>query len=304
MTLPTFLLVGAAKAGTTSLADYLGQHPEIFMSPVKEPNFFAFEGQSVCFTGPGDEGINRRTITDLASYRRLFEASDDQPARGEASVVYLVSARAPERIRQHIPSARIVMILRDPVERAYSSYLYMQRDGREPLDSFREALAAEPARIAAGWQHIWWYVEAGFYGRQVARYLRQFPRDQILVLFYEHLRLDPAAVLSEVFKFLGVDPCFRPDTSIRHTPSGLPRSRVVHGVLSRPLALKSLAKRILPSRAVRRTAARLRKANLRRPHLDSRLEVELRRVFHDDIEYLGELLDEDLSRWQAPGIKG
>lgn len=149
--LPTFLVIGAAKAGTTSLYHYLGQHPQVFMSPVKEPGFFALEGHPLDFRGPGDEWLRQATTTTLEAYQKLFEGVRDEPAVGEASVLYLHHHAAPEAIARYVPDVKLVAVLRDPVERAYSAFLYQTRNGREPLADFEEALRAEPRRIADGW---------------------------------------------------------------------------------------------------------------------------------------------------------
>src|SRR3954452_17434204 len=123
MTMPNFLIVGAAKSGTTSLYYYLKQHPQVFVSPVKEPKFFAYEGEKVVYRGPGDAENNRRLVNNLADYRALFGGANGAKAIGEASPVYLYSPKACERIRHYLPDAKLFVILRDPAERAYPSFL-------------------------------------------------------------------------------------------------------------------------------------------------------------------------------------
>src|SRR5688572_7713518 len=130
MVMPNFLIIGAAKAGTTSLYSYLNQHPQIFMSPVKEPNFFALEGEKLNFRGPGDaQVINRYSITQLESYRAHFKGITQETCIGEASTLYLDHPKAVERIQHYTPKARLITILRDPVERAFSNFLHAVRDG-------------------------------------------------------------------------------------------------------------------------------------------------------------------------------
>ncbi len=123
MTMPNFLIVGAMKCGTTALYYYLEQHPQIFMSPVKEPNFFCFEGR---------EGLDSgNSITDIAAYRGLFRGVSSERAIGEASHCYLYEPRAVERIKHYTPDARLIAILRSPIERAYSHFLHAVRNGTE-----------------------------------------------------------------------------------------------------------------------------------------------------------------------------
>ena len=123
MTMPNFLIIGAMRAGTTSLYHYLKQHPQVYMSPVKEPRFFALEGEKPDPGRPTDERLMNHSITDIEAYRALFQAVSKETAIGEASPLYLYSPKAPERIRHYIPDAKLIAVLRDPVERAYSHFL-------------------------------------------------------------------------------------------------------------------------------------------------------------------------------------
>lgn len=226
ITLPNFLIIGAAKAGTTSIYNYLNQHPQIYMSPLKEPNFFALEGQKFDFRGPGDrEYIERFSVTDRERYSELFQGVSREVAVGEASALYLYSAEAPSRIRYYAPRMKLITILRHPVDRAYSAFLHLRRDRREPLCSFAHALAAEDVRIRNNWEHIWHYRRMGFYASQLERYYRHFSRDQIRVYLYDALQREPLNVLADMFGFLCVDATFTPDTSVRHNQPVLPTEK-------------------------------------------------------------------------------
>lgn len=223
MTLPNFFIIGAAKAGTTSLYRYLEQHPQIYMSPIKEPNFFALEGQPLDFRGPDDRlYIEQFSVTERERYEALFEASGPEPVRGEASALYLYSPQAPARIYRDVPDAKIVAVLRHPVDRAYSAFLHLLRDAREPLPSFEAALGAEEARVRGGWEHLWHLRGMGFYGEQLGRYYRCFGRERIRVYLYEELQREPEGVIADILSFLGVDPGFKPDRSVRHNEPGMP----------------------------------------------------------------------------------
>lgn len=142
MTMPNFLIVGAQKAGTTSLHYYLKQHPQIYMRPRKEPHFF--EGMHWDFYRPGRIML---AVTDLADYQALFEGVTDEKAIGEASASYLYSPKAPTLIKRSIPDARLIAILRNPPDRAYSNFLHCVRGGRESIVDFAEALRVEEERI-------------------------------------------------------------------------------------------------------------------------------------------------------------
>src|SRR5215210_1748036 len=153
--LPNFLVIGAGKSGTTSLYHYLRQHPDVYMSPVKEPLFFAAEGGRIRFPGPDGRMISRAAnpgaVTRMKDYRALFAGVSGKKAVGEASPQYLYTPEAPLRIKHYVPEAKLIAVLRNPVERAYSAFLHRTRLGREPLADFSEALRQEDSRMREGW---------------------------------------------------------------------------------------------------------------------------------------------------------
>jgi hypothetical protein len=299
--MPTFLLIGAAKSGTSAVYAYLRQHPQVFCSPAKEPGFFAFEGCKVGFRGPGDRKYNRQCVTEIDRYRALFREGAAKPVRGEASTVYLYHPEAPGRIQRHVPNVKLLGILRNPVERAFSGHRFLVRDGLEPLPAFEDALAAEDERVAANWQHIWHHRRLGFYSEQLERYFQRFSPDQMLIVLYEDFERAPVAMLQRMFGFLGVDAEFEPDVSLRYNVSGRPRSRLLHAALARPNAAKDALKGVLPAVLRRRLRASLMAKNIRRD--DSRLAPETRRalvdLYRDDIRRLERLIQRDLSHWLA-----
>jgi len=299
--MPTFLLIGAAKSGTSAVYAYLRQHPQIYCSEAKEPGFFAFEGCKVAFRGPGDRKYNRQCVTDLERYRALFRNGDGRPALGEASTVYLYHPEAPGRIQRHVPNVRLLGILRNPVERAFSGHRFLVRDGLERLPAFEDALAAEDERVAANWQHIWHHRRLGFYAEQLERYFQRFSREQMLIVLYEDLERAPVAVLQRMFGFLGVDAGFEPDVSLRYNVSGSPRSRLVHAALARPNAAKDVLKGVLPAVLRRRLRATVMAKNIRSD--GSQLAPETRRalvdLYREDVRRLERLIQRDLSHWLA-----
>jgi hypothetical protein len=296
LTLPNFLIVGAAKAGTTALYHYLKQHPQVYMSPEKETNFFAFEGQEVAFSGPGDEKISASAITTLKAYARQFEAASTEVALGEASPWYLYSLRAAENIRRHVPRAKLIVVLRNPVDRAFSSYLHVVRDGREDL-SFEEGLLAEEGRAERNWEFIWHYQRAGFYAAQVERFLRLFPREQMRFCLYDDLLSDPTGFLRDIYGFLGVDTSSVVDTSFRPNATGVPRNRFLGRVLVQPNLLRSAVKLVTPKRVRYNVSQRINQRLLSKPSLDHETRLMLLRSYREDISKLEGLVDKDLSAW-------
>lgn len=151
MTLPNFLVIGAHKAGTTALYNYLKQHPQVYMSPAKEPRFFALEGKNLKFLGPKKDPGNRCRFTTLEAYRELFQGVSSEVAIGEASTLYLYSQEAPKRIQHYIPDAKLIAILRNPIKRAYSNFVHAMQDDREVLTVlFRHFRRKKTVYVAAG----------------------------------------------------------------------------------------------------------------------------------------------------------
>lgn len=300
MTMPNFLIIGAGKSGTTSLYHYLKQHPQVYMSPVKEPKFFAVEGKELDFRGPNDEiSMNRGSITDINAYQSLFHDVTNEKAIGEASPLYLYSPEAPERIKHYIPGAKLIAILRDPVERAYSSFLQRVQKAQEPLDGFAQALREEENRARDNWAPRWQSKRIGFYYAHLKRYYEAFDAGQIRVYLYEDLKADPVGLAQDVFRFLEVDDSFTPDTSLRHNVSGIPRSRVLQALISRHNPIKSVLKPLLPEGVRHHISVSLQTRNIAGPPppLDQDIRKELVDMYREDILKLEKLIGRDLSSW-------
>jgi len=193
-----FLIAGVQKGGTSALFDYLRESPAIQMPAVKEAHFF--DDETVDWAADG-------TAPDIAAYHALFE--DDARLRGEATPIYIYWPNSLERIARYNPAMKVILLLRDPVERAWSHWKmeYAKRKEREPfawcIREGRERLAdGDPS--APGHHRVFSYVERGFYGSQVERLFSLFPRDNCLLLRSEELRDDPGATLDRVCHFLGV----------------------------------------------------------------------------------------------------
>lgn len=299
MTLPNFVVIGAGKSGTTSLYFYLKQHPDIYVPAVKETNFFAVEGINLSFSGPRDavEAKNYFQINTLEKYQALFADAAEEKAIGEVSPYYIYSPRASQGIYRHVPDAKVICILRNPVDRAYSNYLHLFRDGREPLKSFEEAIAAEEQRIADNWSPSWHYAHAGFYYELLQRYFEYFHPKQIKVFLYENYISDPQNVVKELFDFLGVDSSFQPDMSTRYNASGIPKNPLVHSLLSKRNPIRNIVKDLVP-KSISDKVVKFRNSNLDKPpslSLETRKRLQSR--YQPDIIKLQDLIKTDLSGW-------
>jgi Sulfotransferase family len=292
VTLPNFLILGAQKAGTTSLFNYLGQHPEVYPSPIKETHFFDHGGVRQTYAGP--VRMPGPKIKSLDEYEGLFDGVRDEKAVGEATPTYLYLPGVAERIRHHVPEARLIAILRDPAERAYSGYQHAVRSGREPLRSFAAALAEEDRRVREGWHPIYHYRSRGFYHAQLSRYFALFGHEQVSVYLYDDLSSDPFGMLRGIFRFLGVSDSFTPDTSTRLNVSGVPTNRAVAGLWKRLGGLPPAVKRVVPFETRQRTKGRI---FVKAPPLEPAVRRELVEAYREDVLRLEDLIGRDLSAW-------
>ena len=268
--LPNFLIVGAMRSGTTSLARYLDAHPQVFMAPTKEVRYF-----------------DRHYDEGLDWYRAHFAAAAGQPMVGEATQTYMYDRDAMERMADAVPDARLVAVLRDPVDRAYSHYWLNKARDREPL-GFLEALEAEPARLARGdldSRFFYSYADRGRYVHQLRRLEKHYPRERLCVLLFDDLRDEPRSAYARVLEFLGAR---------TYTPENLGRP-VNSYTAFRSVRLRRLARR-LPGRA-RDAVGRLNSQREAYPPLDDGVRTEVAARFAEDNAALAEHLGRDLSGW-------
>lgn len=277
MPLPTFLIVGAAKAGTTSLWKYCDEHPQVFMSRIKECNFFSF-GDPVIET-PGRPP--RFAVETLEEYRKLFDDVRDEIAIGEASPEYLRSPQAPGRIDALLPGVKIVVSLREPASRAYSGYLMHVRQGRESANG-DEAFAVRSRRI-----------QYGMYFEPLKRYYDRFGRDRIHVCLFDDLTRDAAGVMAALFRFLDVDDTCRPDVRRKHNVGSLAKAGWIGARLVAPISSRGLGQH-LPEWAHRLGRRLLLRST---PGCPAELRDRLRGIFRDDVLKVQDLIRRDLSAW-------
>jgi Sulfotransferase family len=265
------------------------------MSPIKEPHFFSYEGDPLPDSGPGARPSD--WVTDFDGYLDLFARTEPGMAAGEASVSYLYRPATAERIFRRLPHVKLIAILRNPVERAYSAFSYLRERGSEPLSDFTEALAAEDARVRENWTHIWHYKCMGFYGEQLARYFRRFDREQIHVLTLDDFVEDPARQMAAVYAHVGVDPTFVPKTSIVHNVTGEPRWPVLGPLLTPNRVTRRLRPAVVATMGP--LVRRVKQRALVKPEVPSAAARALADGYRVDVECLSELLERDLTSWIA-----
>jgi len=242
--LPEFFVVGSARSGTTSLRWYLLRHPQLFLPRMMEPRYFAFAGDTMEYCGPMDQLLRDKVVTCLEDYTRLYNNCGDDQRAGDVSPAYLCSSQAAGLMRDLTPEARIIAILRHPVERAFSSFRLERLDGVEPEAAFDRALALENARATAGWAYVWRYRERGLYAKHLRRYYDNFPHERIRVYLYDDWKNSRGVhLLADVLSFLGVSP-IRPPSRIKHLNSSHSRRFGAAGV-AEPILQNSVAERLL-----------------------------------------------------------
>ena len=260
-----------------------------------EPRFFPSEGKKF---DPNDL-VLRNNVTDIDTYRALFDGVTKEKAIGDISPSYLSRPESAARIKHYIPDARMFAILRNPVERAYSHYLHMIKIGWEPEIDFVKAIREEEVMVGE-WRRSRSYVHMGFYHEQLARYFKLFDREQLRVYFFDDLKKDNKLLIKDLYQFLGVSDDFIPDLSLKHNPSGVPKSRVLQDLLYKSHPLKSFVKTVLPKKSVHqfyRFRLGIQKHNLERPEFPTVIRKELVKLYREDILKLQDLLARDLSRW-------
>ena len=300
MTLPNFLILGAAKSGTSSLWKYLKQHPQVFMSFPKEPNFFVFEGCKLPpYSGPGKpevlyQRLYRETITNFQEYQSIFNAVTDEKAIGEASVRYLYFPQAPEKIKHYLGEPKLLILLRNPIERLYSHYMMNIRHILEPL-SFAEALAQEEKRIAVNWGWDWHYVGVSSYYEQVKRYFDIFDREQIKVIIYDDFRQDTVGTMQSIYRFLDIDDSFIPNTKSRNRAGYWPKSMLLHKLINTPNAFLKFAEKVIPSRFYNKLLKNLKDYNKGPiPKIPTAVNADLAKNFAEKNKQLEDLLGREL----------
>jgi hypothetical protein len=301
MALPDFFIAGAPKAGTTALHAALARHPSLYMSAVKEPKFFLTDGPPPTRGGPGDVRTYREHVWRRDDYEALFDPAPAGALRGESTPFYLYNRDAQRRIRALIPDARLIVILRDPVERAHSNWTHLWSAGLDPVGDFVLACAEEQRRIAAGWADFWRYTALGCYGEQLEHLYTVFPSEHVFVFRYRALVDNPAQVLDRICGFLGVSQGILTEVP-RENVTAHPERSLRHGAVSKVLRASAAVSRVLPgAAAVTESLERVlqRDSPPRQPLTWEQRQALIPR-FEADIRLLEDITGEDFGDWLQP----
>jgi hypothetical protein len=306
--LPDFLIIGAPKAGTTALHAALGTHPQLFLSPVKEPKHFLCDGRPPRpQPGPGDAHSAQEWIWRSEDYEALFDAAPPSALRGESTPFYLYDRAAQVRLARAVPEARLIVVVRDPVDRAYSNWTHLWSDGLEPIGDFLSACAAEDERVDAGWAPIWHYLRLGRYGEQLADLFDVFAREQVHVLRYRDVVESPQASLDTICRFLGVEPGLAhtvPAENVHPFVRPSPRTSALSAAIRAGAAAGAHAPPQLWRAASVPLTWALQRGGGRRPPLPVEARRQLVGGFADDVHLLSALTGEDFGDWLGDEGRG
>jgi hypothetical protein len=282
-----FFIVGAPKAGTTSLYHYLSEHPQVEMSSQKEPDYFS------------DKAINeqgmyyaKNRVNTLDKYESLF-VQKEAVVYGEGSVSYLFYDNVAEDIKKYNPNAKIIIMLRNPIERAFSHYLMDYRLGLIS-DSFENVIAKKSKHKNA---HLFYqqYIEVSKYATQIQRYLDFFEKDSILFIDYDDFKKNVSETVDKTYNFLNISAEFAADINTKYNTFTMPKNKVIRFIYSF-VFLRKILTFLFPIYFVRNIRGFLFKAN-EKPELLKETRNLLRKIFNDDIRKLEEVLGNNYSKW-------
>jgi Sulfotransferase domain len=326
--MPNFFVIGAPRSGTTSLYEYLAAHRDVFMSTVKEPDFFIRPSLALAHPLGGTERADldadgarfEELAKDLQSYRSLFAGASGQARVGEASAIYLGNPIAPWHLRGYVPDAKLIAVLRNPTERAFSHLVHARRiyaehgqvgaigaEGTSVDEAFATAvdtaLRDGPFDETKSDPEVW--VQSGFYHLHLTRFLSYFPAEQLKAFLFEDLSERPRELMREIFGFLGVDDTFELPTTEAFNASVVPRSQRLFSIFTTKNSLMRKARALAPTK-VRAVAMRTRNRLLGagKPPLDPGLGSKLEAIYRDDVLALQDHLGRDLSGWLGEGAGG
>ncbi len=293
---PNFFIVGAAKAGTTALWEYLNQHPEVFLSRVKEPHFFFKEKENANFRkdfkrklSENQNSKHQQFISSKATYLELFKEAMGCKAIGEASASYLFSSTAAQGIYDFNPNSKVIIILRNPIERAFSHYLMNLRMGFS-TKPFYEDFIHDFEKKDKGWGQSHLYQELGLYANQVERYLNLFSKENVRIVWHEDLKRNTLGELQNICTFLSIAH-FPFDVAAKANRAKLPRSKNLLKIIQFLKPNHWLPKSVL------RPFHQLVYQSKNLPKLSAKDRTTLIPFFKEDIKVLERVVDRDLKHW-------
>lgn len=303
--MPDFLVIGAPKAGSTALHDALALHPQLYASAVKEPKYFLTAGEPPSraqHRGPGDAHSAREWVWRRADYERLFDDAPPGTLAFESTPFYLWSRSSHARIAAELPQAKLIAVIRDPIDRAFSNWTHLRADGLEPEPEFLRACRLEPERVRAGWAPFWRYLQLGRYGEQLQHLFGCIDPARVRVIRYRQLIDAPRDTLDDVCRFLGVDTgvvTALPESNLGRWAGDGVTNQMLRRVVRAGAAAGALTDPRVWRKAERPLRTVLQRGGLARPQLDPAVRTQLVSQFREDNALLTSLLGGDYSDWLA-----
>lgn len=298
--LPNLFVVGAAKAGTTSLVEYLGQHKDVFVPSNKEPRFLSYSFLKNKYQGKGDDFTKKLTIKNIDDYKESYARSKNEKILIDGSVeaLYYHEDIIP-KIKEINDEPYIIIMLRNPVKRAVSAYSHLIREERETL-GFEEAIRQTNSRMQAGYEFIWDYLGASYYKDSVETFLNSFKKTKVII--FEDFIQNPVQTVYETLDFLGIEEKHQFVTS-RHNISGSPKFRQLNRFLNGKNIVKDVLKNIIGRNNGVLLKNTIQKHNLNPITIEEEIQKNLYSKFKNDIDLLEGLLGKDLSTWRKPYVE-
>lgn len=292
--LPNFIIAGNPRSGSTSLFYYLKQHPEISFSAIKEPRYFSSIGLDLPLKGPGDNTQFQNVVFTFDEYKKLYEKVNNKRV-GDASIQYLYSYQSTaDLIKADLGDIPILILLRNPIERAYSAYNLKIRDGFEK-ESFESAINLEEERLNSNYDMLWAYASNGLYFEAVKKYKEVFSKVRI-VLFEEFIE-DPKSSLEEIFDFLEVTKNVNIDTSKKYAHAGKPKNKLVELLTSNKYRFTQAMRNVVLSLVPRWMIESIASGMFNKSSVSPQMRRQLEEYFKEDINKLKSLIKNDLSSW-------
>jgi hypothetical protein len=305
---PDFMIIGAPKAGTTALHSALAQHPEVFTTTPKEPKFWLCgDAPPPHWRGPGDAHSQQEWIWRRRDYDALFRGAAEHQVRGESTPFYLWSRPAHRRIAEHLPEVRLIAVVRDPIDRAYSNWMHLWSDGLEREPDFERAFVSQQRRVDAGWAPFWRYQDLGLYGEQLEHLYRYVDPGRVLVVRYRDIVEEPGPTVDRVCRFLGIGEShvesIPRDNSRAYAEPGW-RTAALGPVVRAGAWLGQFAPPEVWRAASGPLIARLGSGDSHRPKLSPDVRARLLPYFEEDIDLLSQLTGEPFNLWRSAESRG
>lgn len=305
MSLPNFIIIGAGKSGTTAINAIIQEHPDIYMSPVKEPNYFALDGEKKIsgYDSEDPHGFQHypQSITCYEDYLALFSNVQNEKVIGECSNMYQYSKKAANNIKRLIPTVKLLGVFRNPADRLYSRYLHLLRQNKTPTKHFVDCFDRNS---------LWWkkndLIQEGFYYHHMNFYYKLFDSSQIKIMLYDDFKREPEGFFREIFSYLEIDSSFKPNTSKVLNVGGKIKNNFFNKIIGEESVIRKGVEHFSPgivnwarqNRSLKNIVFKARNKNLIRANLNNNIRNRLiNDIYRNDIIKFSQLININLDHW-------